>query len=394
MNTYQTQISLQEQILGIIDSSNSKIQVAVSWFTDEVILSKLITKANAVKVEVLTSADEMNLLRHDHFRRLKYAGATVKKVGSSSPLDGNFMHGKFLIVDDALAFGGSYNFTSNARSNYETFKQWDRSELRGTMTEFNSWMSKGVDFFFGVANAEEVVRKLKEKFMEEQRRNDRMIKDFGAMRFSEEQYTKKREEEIKVFQNNSVRAISPVSENRSRETSLRETAKSVSNQVSGITSAGTVVKGGSTVARPHSFHGGYALENVASKKKNYYALSCYQKYHIDKNFNCFKTSIINGKLICTGELQPIQDCEKYKVRIEFFPGQQPHVYVKSPKLPDSNEIHLYREGFLCLFDPGETHWKDTLKIAEYTIPWTIEWILYYELWKVTGKWEGKASTHQ
>ncbi|MGV8111823.1 MAG: phospholipase D-like domain-containing protein [Lentimicrobium sp.] len=393
MKTYQTQISLQCQILGLLDSSNSNIKIAVSWFTDEAILNKLISKADAVKVEVLTSADEMNLLRHDHFRRLKFAGATVKKIGSSSPLDGDFMHSKFMIVDDAIAYGGSYNFTTNARSNYETFKQWDRSELRETINEFNNWMSNGVDFFAGIANAEEVVRKLKEKFLEEQRRNDRLIRDFGAMKFSEEQYTKKREEEVRVLQSNQVRAASIISNNKSKETSIRETAKSISNQESGITSAGAIVSGGSTVARPHSFHGGSAVENVAHKKKNYYALTCYQKYHIDNHYSCFKTSIVKGKLVCSGVIQPTPDCEKYKVRIEFYPGHQPHVYVKSPEISPSSEIHVYREGFLCLFDPRETKWKDTLKIAEYTIPWTIEWILYYELWKITGKWEGKESIH-
>jgi len=393
MNTSQTQISLQSQILEIIDSSKEKIQVAVSWFTDESILNKLLSIASTVKVEVLTSADEMNLLRHDHFRKLKYLGATVKKVGSSSPLDGNFMHSKFIIVDDAIAFGGSYNFTATAKSNFETFKRWDRSELTGTISEFNAWMSKGVDFFFGISNAEQVVEKLKAKFNEEQRKNDQLIKYFGSNSFSEEEYIKKREAEVRVHQNNSARNVAPVLDNSSKVNSLRETAKSVSNQASGITSAATVVSGGSTVSRPHSFHGGYAIENVASKKKNYYALACYQKYHIDKNYDCFKTALINGKLVCNAQIQPTPECEKYKVRIEFFPGQQPHVYIKSPKLPDTNEIHLYHEGFLCLFDPRETKWKDNLKISEYTIPWTIEWILYYELWKIIGKWEGKSSSH-
>lgn len=393
MNTLISQVSLQNQILELINSSNYKIQVAVSWFTDETLLRKLISKAPSTTVEVLTSGDEMNLLRHDYFRQLKNAGATVRKLGSSSPLDGDFMHSKFIIIDNAFAFGGSYNFTSNARSNYETFKRWDRSELAGTIYEFNNWMSKGVDFFCGISDAEAVVRKLKEKFLEEQRRNERMAVSIGSMQFSEEQYMKKREDEIRVIQNCPVPVIRPVVAVQSKEEALRKAANQVSTQVFSVSSTAAVVSGGTNVVRPHSFHGGTAIENVSRKRGNYYALACYQKYHIDKNYSCFKTSVIKGKVVCSGEIQPTSDCDKYKVKIEFFPGRQPQVFIKSPDLPRNNEIHVYNEGFLCLFDPSETYWKDTLKMSEYTIPWLVEWILYYELWKITGKWEGRSSSH-
>ena len=98
--------SHQLQILQILDSASKKIQIAVSWFTDEVILQRLIEKAKHRHIEILTSADEMNLLRHIYFRTLINSGVVVKKVGSSSPLEGDFMHSKFIIIDDAFAWGG------------------------------------------------------------------------------------------------------------------------------------------------------------------------------------------------------------------------------------------------------------------------------------------------
>lgn len=393
MNANHSKISLQNQILEIFNSSKTKIQVAVSWFTDETLLNSLISKASSTKVEVLTSADEMNLLHHNSFRRLKLAGATVKKVGSTSPLDGNFMHGKFIIIDDILSYGGSYNFTYNARSNYETFKKWDRSELSGAINDFNSWMDLGDDFFFGISDAEGVVRRLKEKFLEEQRRNDQTLKSFNTLQFSEEQYTQKREEEIIRMQNFPSPQVQPIPVNQSKEVSLRNMVGEVTNQKSSISPIATIVSGGTNLVKPHSFHGGKALERASRKRGNYYSLACFQKYNIDKNYSCFKTSVIKGKLICSGEIQPTSDCEKYKIRIEFFPGRQPRVYIKSPVIPAKGDIHIYNEGFLCLFDPSETNWKDTLKISEYTIPWLVEWVLYYELWKITGKWEGLSSNH-
>ena len=52
---------------------------------------------------------------------------------------------------------------------------------------------------------------------------------------------------------------------------------------------------------------------------------------------------------------------------------------------------MYNDGSLCLFYPGDQKWTDYTKIAEYTIPWVIEWINLYEIWKLTGKWEAEES---
>jgi len=43
---------------------------------------------------------------------------------------------------------------------------------------------------------------------------------------------------------------------------------------------------------------------------------------------------------------------------------------------------------LCLFDPSGSQWSNKLLIADTTIPWAAEWLFYYELWHVDGKWLG------
>lgn len=43
---------------------------------------------------------------------------------------------------------------------------------------------------------------------------------------------------------------------------------------------------------------------------------------------------------------------------------------------------------LCLFDPEAHQWSPADLIAETTIPWTKAWLLYYELWRLTGEWHG------
>lgn len=402
--------TLQKQIIDLINSAQSNIRIAVSWFTDENILECLITKTNNCNVSILLSSDELNLLRHSQFRRLITNGANIRKIGANSAIDGNFMHNKYIVVDNKDAYGGSYNFTQNARSNYESFKKWDISEVRTTINEFDSLMRRATGFLHGVSNADEIVQKLKKKFAEEQKKHNNTIRRFSEIDFVESCIQK---EEASSHKANT----------------LRSTAGSLTNQLSAVTSSATIsnnshparkktstnarisstnsttkrndsfsggaaVVGGSGYAvKKHKFHGGSAFLSFPQKSSNSYSLAYYQKYQIDKRYNCFKTRIVNDVLICSGEIQPTKDCESYKIRVEYVASMPPRVYVNSPKLEDSNMIHIYREGCLCLYDPKETKWKDTMKISEYTIPWTVEWILYYELWKLSGKWEGPESVH-
>lgn len=43
---------------------------------------------------------------------------------------------------------------------------------------------------------------------------------------------------------------------------------------------------------------------------------------------------------------------------------------------------------LCLFNPAGQEWSNKLLIADTTIVWSAEWLLYYELWHLDGVWRG------
>lgn len=43
---------------------------------------------------------------------------------------------------------------------------------------------------------------------------------------------------------------------------------------------------------------------------------------------------------------------------------------------------------LCLFDPNGEEWSNKLLIADTTVVWAAEWLLYYELWHLDGIWRG------
>ncbi|MBM4569063.1 hypothetical protein GS489_00730 [Rhodococcus hoagii] len=92
----------------------------------------------------------------------------------------------------------------------------------------------------------------------------------------------------------------------------------------------------------------------------------------------------------TVKLQPNPVSRQYTVRIKYRSDGVPEVHVLSPALrlhPDAEELpHIYPGNRLCLHLPGE--WQPTMFITHTTIPWTSEWLMYYEIWLVTGRWNG------
>jgi hypothetical protein len=101
-----------------------------------------------------------------------------------------------------------------------------------------------------------------------------------------------------------------------------------------------------------------------------------------------KIGLRHGRLSWEGELQPTPLSVGYLVRIEATVPRRPRVSVLSPALiePASELPHVFRDGSLCLSYPWQ--WDHTKPIARTIVPWTSEWLLHYELWKVTGEWHG------
>jgi hypothetical protein len=104
--------------------------------------------------------------------------------------------------------------------------------------------------------------------------------------------------------------------------------------------------------------------------------------------------------------------QAYRISLEYMRGGMigdcrliPSLAVRvlSPALarraaaPDKCIPHLYREGDLCLYDPGiETEkgdWNRTMLIADTIVPWASEWLFFYELWHATGIWHGREVKH-
>lgn len=140
-----------------------------------------------------------------------------------------------------------------------------------------------------------------------------------------------------------------------------------------------------------------------NKRKKYHknrALSGFkllyrQLNELRKSFPCYKCSIRRfvSELVCNATIQPNELCSVYKIQIRQWPGRAPRVSILEPKIEPKYEIHMYSNGTLCLYYPKEFKWQKGTSIAKYTIPWINEWIVYYEIYKISGKWEGQEAPH-
>ena len=110
----------------------------------------------------------------------------------------------------------------------------------------------------------------------------------------------------------------------------------------------------------------------------------------------------DGTMIWRGFLRPKMKVYEVAVLWNASTMSLPWVSVVNPKIKprsgtDYNAIpHLLFDSKdpewsgLCLFDPAGTEWDPSLLIADTTIIWASEWLLYYELWHLTGKWLGPS----
>ncbi len=96
-----------------------------------------------------------------------------------------------------------------------------------------------------------------------------------------------------------------------------------------------------------------------------------------------------------GELKSSPIGDDYLVKVIYKVNVSPKVYILAPKplaLPKGVKKleHVYdqKKQRLCLYYPKAKEWNESKTLASTIFPWTIEWLYHYEIWVITGKWEG------
>lgn len=111
--------------------------------------------------------------------------------------------------------------------------------------------------------------------------------------------------------------------------------------------------------------------------------------------NCFPFFGLSWKkgVVCwIGFIQPTIRSDTYKIKVKYFLGDVPKVWVLSPQLVSRSDKegipHVYPGKRLCLYLPTANDWNKNMLIAETIIPWTSLWLYHYEIWHATGEWLG------
>jgi len=95
-----------------------------------------------------------------------------------------------------------------------------------------------------------------------------------------------------------------------------------------------------------------------------------------------------------GTLTPSLLSETYTVLIRYHIPQAPSVFVVRPEI-ERNAKHRFKDDSLCIYDTREREWHDGMFISQSIVPWTSEWLLYYEAWLIdpSHRWFGAEALH-
>ena len=127
---------------------------------------------------------------------------------------------------------------------------------------------------------------------------------------------------------------------------------------------------------------------------NYQAVIGREKSLLQQNYAFLKCEIQNGVLYCYGEFQPTVYSINYHYRVKYSPQSVPKVTVIYPVIDYNDEIHMYpKSNSLCLYHKTDLVWDTNCHLYNTIIPWTHEWFVFYELFKISGRWEHPFVPH-
>lgn len=124
-----------------------------------------------------------------------------------------------------------------------------------------------------------------------------------------------------------------------------------------------------------------------------YSRAVFEMLCMKKHAPTFQVSLSGMTLNSRGTLQTEENGTQYRIQITYMPWEAPKIHVVRPKICFNKEIHMYEDESLCLYDWRQQPWQPQWHIHETIIPWTAEWLVFFELYELSGKWLGKSALH-
>lgn len=120
-----------------------------------------------------------------------------------------------------------------------------------------------------------------------------------------------------------------------------------------------------------------------------------QRIALMQSFPEAECSVKRDTLYWRGILSPTSLSQKYPVEVIYKLRKSPRVFVQDDTICKMDTSKIPHKFFIvkernriavCLFTNGEFTSHDW--INKTIIPWTVEWLFYYEIWQATGNWCG------
>ena len=130
-----------------------------------------------------------------------------------------------------------------------------------------------------------------------------------------------------------------------------------------------------------------------------------QLLNLKSKYECLDSKLGIGKLIWKQRVRPSELSRTYDITVKYN-GKIPDVYLYNQGIMTKGDEyipHCFRRHYknkedeyvkLCLYYPRYNEWSNDMFLSETVIPWTIDWLYYYELWRITGKWLGGGIEHE
>lgn len=130
-----------------------------------------------------------------------------------------------------------------------------------------------------------------------------------------------------------------------------------------------------------------------------------QLYNLKSKYEYISCSLKHGILTWIQKVKPSEISREYTITLKYD-GSIPKIYLYNQGImmkKDEYIPHCYKRFFknvddeyvqICLYYPKYKEWKKEMFLSETIIPWAIDWLKYYELWRITGKWFGGGIDHE
>ncbi|MDR3404777.1 MAG: hypothetical protein P4L99_19895 [Chthoniobacter sp.] len=132
---------------------------------------------------------------------------------------------------------------------------------------------------------------------------------------------------------------------------------------------------------------------IPASGRDRYQKCVLEKLLLRRHFPQFDVKLVGNRLTARGTMTTEQNGSKYVIQLGLQPRNDPTVRILRPDIPVDQKVHIHSSGNLRLFDWREQKWQKGWHLHETIIPWTAEWLMFYELYLLTGKWLGKSAEH-